>query len=135
MDLKLLSAPHKLREGDAVVITDMKNNRRTFNGTIYRIINAPVNKYLAPYNSIFVDQFYIKFKNEDYPELLSRGLDIIYNHRPAILGNVVRTNNSQNITAVYSQNSSPGYYSETQIDVNNINAILVWRCGFEIRSV
>ena len=133
MDLKLLSAPHKLREGNAVIVTD-KNNNNSFKGVIYRIVNAPVNKHLAPYDSIYVDHFYIKFANENYNKLLCRGLDIIYNHSPAILGNVVRNNNSQIITELYTQNSSPGYYNETKIDINFINAILIWRVAFDISS-
>ena len=133
MDLKLLSAPHNLREGNTVIVTD-KNNKNSFKGIIYRIVNAPVNKYLAPYDCIYVDHFYIKFTNENYNKLLCRGLDIIYNHNPAILGNVIRNNNSQIITELYTQNSNPGYYNETKIDVDDINAILIWRVAFDICS-
>jgi hypothetical protein len=73
------------------------------------------------------------FSNEDYNKLLSRGLDIIHNHKPEILGKVVKSHGSCNITEVYTQTFSPGYYNETKIDINDINAILVWRTGFDIR--
>jgi hypothetical protein len=133
MDLTLLTAPHTFKEGNVVLVTDKINKNDSFNGVIYRIINAPANKHLAPYNSIYVDHFYIKFSNEDYNKLLSRGLDIIHNHKPEILGKVVKSHGSCNITEVYTQTFSPGYYNETKIDINDINAILVWRTGFDIR--
>jgi hypothetical protein len=129
MNLKLLQEPHNFKVGDAVIVNDRFNNN-TFEGTIYKIISLPSNKHIKPLDSIFIDYFYISFNDKAYDKILCRGLEIIYNHNPAILGNV-RRNKNREIEEVFTQSSGP-YSKETEISIRNVNAILIWREAFTI---
>ena len=113
---------HTMRNGDSVTFTN-RINGDSYQGTIYSIVNLPENRYLK--NSAYVDYFYIRVEKEDLQKLLMRGLEVVVNHRPAVIGNIVREQGR-----FYKQN---GVYSdESEIDITNINAILVWRVAFDI---
>ena len=128
MNLKLLQEPHNFKAGDAVIVNDRFNNN-TFEGTIYKIISLPSNKHIKPLDSIFIDYFYISFNDKAYDKVLCRGLEIIYNHNPAILGNVHRNKDGE-IEEIFTQSHS----TETKISIRNINAILIWREAFIIQA-
>jgi hypothetical protein len=53
----------------------------------------------------------------------------MYNYKLEIVGNIIY-NNSNNIKKIYIQH--PFTSSETEIKLENINAVLVWRDGYII---
>lgn len=129
MNTALLTEPHNFKDGDSVVVYDRDNDAKSYNGTIYKIINNPLNKYINDYKNIYVDYFYIQFSEDDYHKLLMRGLDIILNHQLVVLGNVVR-DRSGKIERLYTQQP---FVDETEINIRNVNAMLVWRVAFDIK--
>jgi len=133
MDLELLTEPHNLNEGDSVVVTERVYPNNFHRGTIYKIINEPISRYKQ--NSPYVDYFYIKFDIDTLDSLCMRGLPIIYKHRPAILGYVIRSKTTKKIEQIYTQDGSPVSSREEQINLNDINAVLVWRVAYSIKPM
>ena len=120
---------HNFKEGGKVVVFERDNPDAKYNGEIYRIVFKPENSHIK--NSPCVDHFYIKFSKKINNILLSRGWNVICNHRPAVLGNVLRDGGV--IQKIFTQETYPMYSRETEISLEDINAILVWRIAFEIQ--
>jgi len=80
--------------------------------------------------NVFIDYFYISFPNEVYCQLLARGSKIIYNYTQAIIGNIVLDNNGK-IERIYKQEPFCG--TEFEINFHQINAMLIWRVGYDIK--
>ena len=131
MEIDLLTENHTLKDGDSVVVTERQYPKNSYRGTIYKIVSAPANKYIKPYDRIYVDYFYIRLNNDDLHKLCMRGLEVIYNHKPSNLGNIERSNGK--ITKLYTQDTHPFSSRETEINLSNINAILMWRVAYEIK--
>jgi hypothetical protein len=135
-DIMLLIQAHNLTQSDPVIVTERFNSGISYRGEIYKIINKPLNERILHYKNTYIDYFYIKFDEPIYHLLLKRGLEIIYNHKPMILGNVDR-DASGRIEKIHSQPGFPESLSiknETQIRLENIDAMLVWRIAFNIQA-
>jgi hypothetical protein len=102
-----------------------------YNGVIYNIVRKLENTYIK--NSSMVDYFYITFESKVYDSLLVRGWSVIYNGEEIILGDIER-DRAGKITKMYKQNVNVCYEDETEIDVKNIYAILIWRVAFCIEN-
>ena len=72
-----------------------------------------------------VDYFYISFPADVYDKVLTRGLEVIHKNKPEILGNITRDSTGK-ITQL--RLLSP----ETEININDIYAALIWRQAYEI---
>lgn len=127
MSSSLLFDRHNFRNGDEVTITDRFSNE-SYQGTIDRILCLPENEKLKQYN--IVDYFYIRFNKNIYDILLKRGWNIIYKNQKAVLGNIIRNIITQNIEKLYIQYSYS--YVETEINLEDINSILIWRINYKI---
>jgi len=127
-DAELLIMPHTMRKGDKVTFTH-RNTHESFQGEIYLIIKLPANKYFNQYSLMGdIDYFYIKPRKEDMHKLLMRGLPIILNYIPHILGNVECEGSL--VKHVYIQEFPRAEYLTS---VREINAILVWRVAYDIQ--
>ena len=131
MDLLLLNEKHNLRKGNQVIVTDRQTNV-SYQGKIYDIVNLPINKYINDLKNVFIDYFYVSFPNEVYCQLLCRGSEVIYNYTQATIGNVVLDSNGK-IEKIYRQDPLCG--SEYEINFHQINAMLVWRVAYDIKSI
>jgi len=76
-----------------------------------------------------VDHFYISFDRHTYNQILKRGWEIIYQNKEEILGDIER-NNLDEIVQLSIQYEYITY--ESPIDIEKIDAILIWRVGFMI---
>lgn len=133
MQLTLLREKHSIRQGDSVVIVERTNAEKKYHGKVYKIVNLPLNKHLPqPYYSQHVDYFYITFSEEIQNDLLKKGLPIIYNHSDATLGNIIR-NDAGQIEKIYMQRHH--FDVEIEINLNHINAILMWRVAYDIKPL
>jgi hypothetical protein len=121
---------HKIRVGDDVIVREREFPHSQYSGSVYRIVNKPINEHIQDHRQIMVDYFYIQFNKEIYHLLLKRGLDVIYQHQPVILGNVTR-NNSGKITQLFTQKM---FSPETEIHLDEINAMLCWRTAYDIQK-
>jgi hypothetical protein len=130
MDIKLLQEPHDIKISDNVVIFERNNPLNIYHGSVTHILHLPINKYISPLNQIYVDYFYVKFNIELYNKLLKRGLNIIYNNKAEILGNIIYNHKTQQIQKIYIQHNLSSH--ETEIKLENINSILIWRVGYKI---
>jgi hypothetical protein len=130
MDLKLLREPHKFQNGDPVVVRERRFSNKSYCGTIYNIVSQPLNKHAKEKNYIEVDYFYIKFDEDVYHQILRRGWEVYYKNYFAILGDVVYCDKIGKIEKLYTQQTFG--MGETEINISDINAILIWRVGFEI---
>ena len=129
-DADLLIMPHTMGRGDQVTFTDRKT-RECFQGEIYSIVKLPANKYFNQYNLLEdIDYFYIKPRKEDMHKLLVRGLPVILNYIPHVLGNVECEDSL--IKNVYIQEFCRVEYVTS---IEHINAILVWRVAYDIQPV
>lgn len=133
---KFLLENHKFKCSDDVIVYNRTYHDIQYNGKIFSIVRKPVNPHLNPFRNE-VDYFYIKFSKDVYNNLLQRGWEIIYNNQPAIIGNVVRNNNTNDIEQLYIQYPYPmmSKKEEIEIQLENINAILMWRIAYEIREI
>jgi len=134
--MEALTESHNLKQGERVIVKERFYSEISYSGKIYKIINKPLNEWILQYKNINIDYFYIKFEESFYHLLLKRGLGVIYNHKPMILGNVNRDANGR-IEKIYSQPGFPESLSiknETQIRLENINAMLVWRAAYDIQA-
>lgn len=122
----LLSEPHEFNNGDEVNVTLRYDDAESYNGRIYNIVSLSINKY----NKIegFTDHFYINFDAASYYHIIQRGWGIIYNYKPETVADIVKENGR--ITKITIKN---GHFSEAEeADINNINAILIWRVAWKI---
>ena len=123
--ISLLLQRHTFRNGDNVRVNYRNKPEEKYDGTIYAILNN--------YDSCYkmnIDYFYISFEKKVYYNLLQRGWKVVYNGRCITLGNVDR-NESGEITKLYIQYDDLRSY-ETEIKLENINGILIWREGYKI---
>ena len=127
---KRLQEPHNIKPGNNVVIFERNNPLNIYHGSVTHILNLPINKYIKPLNQIYVDYFYVKFNIEVYNKLLKRGLNIIYNNKPEILGNIIYNDKTQQIQKIYIQHDA--WSDETEIKLENINSMLIWRVAYKI---
>jgi hypothetical protein len=107
-----------MRIGQKVLVSVRNSPNECYHGTIYNIINRPMNR--GNPNTNFVDHFYITFTQDIYSKLLLHGSEIIYNR------DLSTVNSMTNLTL----QSFP--YSETSLNLDNINAMLVWRVAYNI---
>jgi hypothetical protein len=121
---------HKIRVGDDVIVREREFPHTQYSGSVYRIVNKPLNEHIQDHCHIMVDYFYIQFTKEIYHLLLNRGLDVIYQHQPVVLGDVNR-NNSGKITQLFTQKM---FSPETEIHLDEINAMLCWRIAYDIQK-
>ena len=129
-DADLLIMPHVMDRGDQVTFTNRKT-QECFQGEIYSIVRLPANKYFNQYGILGdIDYFYIKPRKEDMHKLLMRGLPVILNYIPHILGNVECEGSL--VKHVYIQEF---FRAEYLISVDDINAILVWRIAYDIQPL
>jgi len=128
-NIDYLQEQHNIQVGDDVIVRDRQSNQQ-FHGSVYRIVNQPMNQHIRDQKQILVDYFYIQFTNDIYHLLLKRGLDVIYQHQPVVLGNVTR-NNSRKIIQLFTQKRFCG---ETEIHLDGINAMLCWRIAYDIQK-
>ena len=129
---KFLIESHNLKQGDNVIIEyrynkDVKYNCKSFNGTIYMIY-----KDYAHANDYFVDYFYIKFDIDILNKILLRGLSVVYNNEKIIIGNIERDENNK-ITKLFQQKMFLS--DEYLIDINKIDAVLIWRIAYIISKI
>lgn len=89
-----------------------------------------MNEHIRDYKDIMVDHFYIQFNKEIYHLLLKRGLDVIYQHQPVVLGDVKRDKSGKIVQLFTQKMFSP----ETEIHLDDINAILCWRVAYDIQK-
>jgi len=120
--IEYLTANHNFKTFDDVSVTNLEKNI-LYNGKIHSIIKKP----LIEYNYYLVDHFYISFSQDIYEDVLLQGWAIIYNNKECVISSIKRDNNGK-ITKI---NTIIGD-SEIEIDINNINAILIWRIAFDI---
>lgn len=130
MDIKLLSQNHNIRVGDHVIVKERAFPHTQYGGSVYRIVNKSMNEHIRDYKDIMVDHFYIQFNKEIYHLLLKRGLDVIYQHQPVVLGDVKR-DKSGKIVQLFTQKM---FLPETEIHLDDINAILCWRVAYDIQK-
>jgi len=135
MEKNLLLLPHNISVGDDVIVTDRRSKSRTFYGSVYRIENKSMNPYIQDQKYVNVDYFYIQFSNDDYDKILVRGLEVIYDHKSVILGDIIR-DSTRKITKLYIQNMySPVHIEPKQIYLENMNAVNIWRAGWDIQKI
>jgi hypothetical protein len=131
MNLAWLYEKHSMQNGNTVRVTIRDKPNETYVGTIYNIINLPLNRALP--NGPFVDHFYIQFSPEVYSNLLMRGSEIIYNRNCESVGTIQR-DSFDSITKLTLQSRSP-FSSDTEGSPNNINAMLIWRIAYNIQRI
>jgi hypothetical protein len=129
-----LTESHNMRQDDRVTFTD-RFSGESYQGTIYSIVSLQENKYYK--YSQYVDYFYIMVSQKDLHKLLERGFEVIVNHRPAVIGNIERERRTRDgevsvIKKLYIQNGA--WSDETEISLDSVNAILVWRIQFDIQK-
>lgn len=124
----VLAEPHSFNLGDNVVITHRYDNKDCYEGTIYNILNLPINKFIKPLDITLTDYFFIRLSMKSYHQIIQRGWEIIYNYKRETVGDVIRNNNGH-IDKLF---INSGLGVESEIDIHNINAILIWRLGYTI---
>ena len=126
---QLILQHHQFRNGNLVSVSSRDTPDKVYHGIIYNIVNKQENAYdkWSPY----VDYFYISFEKTVYDSLLQRGWKVIYNRKEITLGNVER-NAAGEITNIFKQYDFSSSTEEPEIQLENINAILIWRVKFSI---
>jgi hypothetical protein len=132
--MELLQQPHNFKVGDRVFVTERYDPNLSFKGTIYSIMELPLNRGLlrSGNNNILVDHFYVKLDEAAYAKLLKRGSEFIYNGRPMVVGSIKTNTMNGTIDRITSQELFSSY--ETKLDPKNINAMLIWRIGYNIEK-
>lgn len=125
-DIHLVQQPHPFRPGKKVTVYDRISPEIKYHGRIFSIINKPINKYGV---SPCVDHFYISFDRTTYNKILKRGWEIIYQNRKEILGDIERNNLGEIVQLSVQYDFIT---DESPIDIEKIDAILIWRVGFMI---
>lgn len=130
MSNQYLSEPHSFLVGDSVKVNHRDDETNFYRGIIYSIVNLPINKHLEQRDSKYTDYFYIRFPLTVYHEMILQGWEILYDYKQEVVSKVIR-NNGQ-IESLYIRR---GLMSEIEIDIKKVNAILIWRVGFEITKI
>lgn len=120
-----------MQNGDKVVVFERYSPQYKYEGVIYSIEYLPMNA--ARPNENFVDHFYIKFPDIVYAKWLKRGSEIIYERRKTTVGSISIDSTGENINHLTSQQIFST--EETTISPKNINAMLVWRVAYIIKSI
>lgn len=132
MNLRLLQEPHNFKIGDDVIVRYRESiDGEQYSGKIFHILELSPNKNLPQYKYITVPHFYVSFPKEIYSIILKRGWNILYNNQITIVGNIDK-NSSNSIGKIYIQHSIIS--AESEIDINKINGILIWREGWVIEK-
>lgn len=123
--LEMLSEPHTFRSGDLVKVTIRGDDLESYNGRIYSILSLPINIYNE--REGFTDHFYITFDATSYYNIIGKGWEIIYNHKTESIADIKKEDGRiTDISIKY------GCLSEVDADINNVNAILIWRFAWKI---
>lgn len=130
--MEFLTEKHNFKNGDDVAVFERYNPALAHSGTIYKIVSMPLNNRINKFENIYVDYFYITFEKNLYSTFLKRGSQIIYNHVLAIVENIILDKNGY-IEKICKQDAFNT--SECEIDVNKINAVLIWRQAYVIKKV
>jgi len=132
--MELLQQSHNFKVGDRVFVTERYDPNLSFKGTIYSIMELPLERgsLRSGNNNILVDHFYVKLDETTYAKLLKRGSEFIYNGRPMVVGSIKTNAMNGTIDRITSQELFSSY--ETKLDPKNINAMLIWRIGYNIEK-
>ena len=125
---QFLIEPHNLKIGNEVVVYNRNKKDYKYNGIIY-IIYKDYAYANGCKNDYIVDHFYIKFDIDILNKILLRGLPVVYNNERIIIGNIERDKNNKIIKLFQQKMLSPIEYV---IDINKINAVLIWRIAYII---
>ena len=130
----MLTEKHDHSIGNKVCVYRRKNPEVKYYGIIYTIFHKLENDYIK--NSPYVDYFYISFEKKIYDLLLLRGWRVIYDGKEITLGDVERDMYGR-IIKIYKQNTNPYTQDEKEVEINieNIDAILIWRLEFSINKL
>lgn len=118
-----LKESHTFKIGDPVIVYDRCEPNVKFNGIIHQIVYMESSKF----SDVFVDYFYIRFPTNVYDTLLKRGHNIIYRGKPEVVGDIIR-NDKMEIETLYIQ--FPFSARQTQIELEYLHSMLIWRVGF-----
>ena len=127
--MTLLREPHHFRRNDNVKVHERIHPDPVYDGRIYDIYQKPLQKGLQ-YSPIF-DYFYITFDKNVYDSLLKKGWSIIYEGKECTLGSVERNENNE-ITKIHVLYELQ-LFGEKEIEVDKIDAILIWRVAYKIK--
>jgi hypothetical protein len=131
MKLQLLQEPHKFKVGDNVIVKERNfTDNEQYSGKIVQILELSPNEHFKEYKYITVPYFYVKFPKEIYSIILKRGWNILYKNKIEIVGDINK-NSSNFINKIYIQRA---FSPESEIDLEYINGILIWREGWIIES-
>lgn len=132
--MELLQESHNFKVGDRVFVTERYDPNLSFKGTIYSIVELPLERgsLRSDNNNILVDHFYVKLDEAAYAKLLKKGSEFIYNGRPIIVGSIKTNAMNGTIDRITSREMFSSY--ETKLDPKNINAMLIWRIGYNIEK-
>jgi len=123
-----LREPHNFRVNDNVKVHKRIHPNHVYDGRIYDIHQKPFQQGVQ-YSPIF-DYFYITFDKKVYHSLLIKGWSIIYEKKECILGTVERNKNNE-ITKIYVLHELQ-LLGEKEINIDEIDAILIWRVSYKI---
>lgn len=132
----LLTEKHDLSYGDTVTVYERKDKTFSYTGTVDRIQFKKINE--RDPTSRHVHHIYVKFSKNVYNHLLKRGSKVYCKGKPHIIGNIIRNykkdadgnvtdNDIRQIFIQYNYNEE-----ETEIDLDDINSMLIWRIAYEI---
>ena len=128
-DRNHITTPHSFNEGDIVTVCKRVNPNFKYTGKIYKIINKLENSYIK--NTHYVDYFYITFDKNVYDKILLKGWNIIVNDKDKVIANIER-NELGEIVRLYIQCDENDTFIGEEINIEDINAILIWRVAFNI---
>lgn len=128
MSLQFLRENHTFKVGDFVTVTNRYNTNEKHDGRIYSIVSLPINRGVPDEHT---NHFYISFPNKNYDTILMKGLEVIHNGKPTVLGEVER-DSSGKIIKLYEQNIFTG---ESEINIYDIYAPLISRAAYKISKV
>lgn len=125
--MNLLNEPHNFRHNDAVFVHFRKTPEVMYEGNIYSIIKKPLQVY--PPNSPLIDYFYIKFVSTIYDKILFHGMRILCKGYERTIASIERDNNNK-IIKIYLFNEMPLEPEVKNINIDDIDAVLIWRAAF-----
>lgn len=121
--MNFLHEKHNLRTGDEVIVYRREYPDEIFEGKIYKIEFKKI-------NDNYVNHFYIEFPLEIYHELLKRGSNIYYDNSLQTVGTIIRNKTTDKIEKIHTQHMFQEY--EPEIDLQRVNAMLIWRIAYNI---
>jgi hypothetical protein len=127
MSHNYLNENHSFRTGDDVIFSERCYPNREFTGRIHSIVSLPINRGCP--NGAYTDYFYISLSRNDCDTILTRGYEVIYSGNPITLGDVIKDNSGKIITI-----NRQYHINQSIIDIQYVNAVLIWRQGYSIRG-